>query len=254
MKEKVPVKLEKKHPLAIRWFHWINFPVLSIMIWSGLMIYWAQDSYAPFKVTLFPETFFNWDQPYQDRIAKITEAGKAAPPRTAIESVIEKVNPHLDHRLAEGMGWHFLFMWVFTINGILYVTFLVFSGEWRYIVPQKGTLKSAIHTVLHDLHLRKEPPPRAKFNGAQQIAYTSIVLMGGLAVLSGIAIFKPVQSTPVVNVLGGYYFARIIHFVLMVSFVGFFFVHVSQVIRAGWNNFRAMVTGFELAPVDEEAA
>src|SRR6266568_2961674 len=36
--------LEKKHPLAIRWFHWINFPVLMIMIWSGIMIYWAVDN------------------------------------------------------------------------------------------------------------------------------------------------------------------------------------------------------------------
>jgi hypothetical protein len=34
-------RLEKKHPLAIRWFHWINFPLLGLMIWSGLLIYWA---------------------------------------------------------------------------------------------------------------------------------------------------------------------------------------------------------------------
>ena len=38
-------KLIKKHPLAIRWMHWINFPVLAIMIWSGLLIYWANDIY-----------------------------------------------------------------------------------------------------------------------------------------------------------------------------------------------------------------
>ena len=31
------------HPRAIRWMHWINFPVLSIMIWSGLRIYWSFD-------------------------------------------------------------------------------------------------------------------------------------------------------------------------------------------------------------------
>ena len=35
----------QKHPLAIRWFHWINFPVIFIMIWSGLLIYWANDVY-----------------------------------------------------------------------------------------------------------------------------------------------------------------------------------------------------------------
>jgi len=33
-------RLEKKHLLAIRWLHWINFPLLFLMIWSGLLIYW----------------------------------------------------------------------------------------------------------------------------------------------------------------------------------------------------------------------
>ena len=34
------------HPRAIRWFHWINVPLLTIMVWSGLRIYWAEDVYA----------------------------------------------------------------------------------------------------------------------------------------------------------------------------------------------------------------
>src|SRR5882724_6283203 len=38
-------RIVKKHPLAIRWFHWINFPILAVMIWSGFMIYWANDVY-----------------------------------------------------------------------------------------------------------------------------------------------------------------------------------------------------------------
>jgi hypothetical protein len=42
------LKLVKKHPRAIRWMHWINFPVLTIMIWSGLLIYWG-DSIPPYQ-------------------------------------------------------------------------------------------------------------------------------------------------------------------------------------------------------------
>ena len=34
-----------KHLRAIRWFHWINFPLLAIMIWTGMWIYWANDVY-----------------------------------------------------------------------------------------------------------------------------------------------------------------------------------------------------------------
>ena len=38
-------KIIHKHPLAIRWFHWFNFPILALMIWSGILIYWANDVY-----------------------------------------------------------------------------------------------------------------------------------------------------------------------------------------------------------------
>src|SRR6202035_5485836 len=40
------IRLDKKHPLAIRWMHWINFPVLFTMIWSGLLIYWNDSDNA----------------------------------------------------------------------------------------------------------------------------------------------------------------------------------------------------------------
>jgi thiosulfate reductase cytochrome b subunit len=50
---------------------------------------------------------------------------------------------------------------------------------------------------------------------------------------------------------GGYEWARWIHFWLTMGYVGFFFVHIAQVIRAGWNNFRAMITGYEVTATDE---
>ena len=46
---------------------------------------------------------------------------------------------------------------------------------------------------------------------------------------------------------GGYPIARFFHFWLTVGYVAFFVVHIAQVIRAGWNNFRAMVIGVEVA-------
>ena len=97
-------RLERKHSLATRVFHWANAPVLAVMIWSGLLIYWANDVYAIrlggiTLVQFFPDWFY--------------------------EAL------HLDHRLAEGMAWHFTFMWLFAINGLLYVAYTVWSGEWR---------------------------------------------------------------------------------------------------------------------------
>lgn len=228
-------KLERKHPLAIRWFHWINFPVLTIMIWSGLLIYWANDVYSigpipfipagvytrlhiPSSFHLFPDQFYN--------------------------------GLHIGRRLAEGSAWHFLFMWFFGINGLLYVLYTAISGEWRYLVPNRQSFSEALDVVLHDLYLSRKPLPRRKFNGAQQIAYTSIILMGVGSLITGVAIYKPVQAAWLTALCGGYETARFLHFWLMMGYCGFFLIHITQVIKAGWNNFRAMVTGYELVDVE----
>ena len=56
-------KIVTKHTLAVRWFHWINFPILAIMIWSGLLIYWANDIYkikigGKEIINFFPNSFY----------------------------------------------------------------------------------------------------------------------------------------------------------------------------------------------------
>lgn len=245
--------LKKKHPLAIRWFHWLNFPLLAVMIWSGLLIYWANDIYG-IRVGDHEIVKFLPDNIHADKNGN-NGLNLYAPPAPGWWPKLWRDDPldgqtaptlyKLDHRLATGMGWHFFFMWLFTINGLLYVLYTAISGQWRYLVPQKGTLKHALQTVLHDLHLAKEPP-RQKFNGAQQIAYTMIIVMGIGSVLTGLAIYKPTQLAWLTAMLGGYGAARFIHFWLMVGYVLFFLIHVFQVARAGWNSFRAMVCGYEL--------
>ncbi len=218
--------LEKKHPLAIRWFHWLNFPLLMVMIWSGLLIYWA---YPVYRIGLGDFTLLklNVDQSTWRALK-------------------------LNNRLGEAMGFHFFFMWLFGINGVLYVAYTAISGEWRELVPNRNTLREAWQVVLHDLRITKSPLPRVKFNGAQRIAYTSVVIMGLGSLLTGIAIYKPVQFAWITFLCGGYAMARFLHFWLTVGYVGFFVVHIAQVIRAGWNNFRAMVIGVEV--VDDEVA
>jgi thiosulfate reductase cytochrome b subunit len=213
-------RLEKKHPLAIRWFHWINFPLLALMIWSGVLIYWAYPAYR-IGIGDFTLVKMNLDQ-------------------TTWRSL--KVN----NRLAEGMALHFFFMWLFVVNGVAYVAYTLFSGEWRELVPNRHTLRDAWNVLLHDLRIRKEPLPRTKFNGAQKLAYTGVIVMGLGSLLTGLAIYKPVQLAWLTAMFGGYPTARFFHFWLTVGYVAFFVVHIAQVIRAGWNNFRAMVIGVEV--------
>ncbi len=208
-------KLQLKHLTAIRWFHWINFPLLFLMIWSGVLIYWAYTPYHIGPFHFFPDWFFS--------------------------------TFHIDHRLSDGMALHFTLMWLFGVNGILYVGYTVFSGEWRYLTPQSMSAFGDVWAVvLHDLGIRKEAPPQEKYNAAQQISYTAIILMGAGSLITGLAIYKPVQLHWLTVLCGGYTFARLIHFALTMGYLAFFVVHVAQVARAGWNNFRSMVMGYEL--------
>jgi len=220
----VAKKLEKKHLLAIRWFHWINFPILFLMIWSGLLIYWANPIYS---LRIFGyELFHFFPQGFYEYLG-------------------------IPFRLAEGLSMHFLFMWFFTINGILYISYTIISGEWRALLPLPGSLERALSVTLFDVGLRKKLPPQGKYNDAQRIAYTSVILMAIGSVVTGFAIYKPTQLSWLTYLLGGYEWARWEHFWLMISFVLFFLVHIGQVIRAGWSNFRSMITGYEVVTSED---
>jgi thiosulfate reductase cytochrome b subunit len=228
------IRLEKKHPLAIRWMHWINFPVLFTMIWSGLLIYWNDSDNAykyPHEVyrvgvgpvtllRMFPAWFYTnrfWDMRYH---------------------------------VTEGLAYHFFFMWIFAINGLVYVTYLVASGNWRLMVPTMRSWKEAVQVTLFDLGLSKVHPAVRKYNGAQKIAYTAIILMGAGSLVTGLSIYKPTQVHWITTLLGGYEMARWEHFWLTMGFCGFFLLHVFQVVKTGWNNFRGMVSGMEIRPAD----
>ncbi len=208
------------HPRAIRWMHWINFPLLAIMIWSGLRIYWANDVYvAGIGSWEFFAFFPAW--------------------------VYEGLD--IPFRLAKGMAFHFNFGWLFAVNGLAYGTYLAVSGQWRHLVPdRRAALVEAPQVVAHDLHLRDDLPPQGRYNAAQRVTYTLVVLMGGLIVLTGIAILKPTQANLLTTLFGGYQAARLIHFATTIGFLAFFVLHVVQVARAGLGNFLSMVTGWVL--------
>jgi len=157
---------------------------------------------------------------------------------------------HIKRRLAEGMAFHFVFMWLFAVNGLLYVLYTLFSGEWRYLLPKKNSWREAWLVLLHDLHLRKTAPPQNKYNAAQRIAYSAVIVMGLGSLLTGLAIYKPVQLYWLIFICGGYKTARVIHFALTIGYCLFFVIHIVQVLLAGWQNFISMIRGFEVADTD----
>ena len=216
-------RIEKRHSLAIRWLHWVNFPVLTIMLWSGLLIYWAND-------------------------IEHVKIGPWVPIRFFGEGFYRHL--HVPFRLSEGIAFHLTFVWVFALNGLIYAIYLTVSKSWSHLLPRKGAVRDAFYVFLHDLHLRRTAPETDGYNAAQRIAYTLIVFMGFGSIITGLAIYKSSQFGPLTRLLGGYRLARTMHFYLAVGFVLFFVVHILQVVKAGWKNFRSMIVGYDLVAIE----
>jgi thiosulfate reductase cytochrome b subunit len=134
--------------------------------------------------------------------------------------------------LAGARHWHSAFAWLFVANAAVYVAYLFASGEWRrrLFFPRRDA-RNAWSTLLYDLRLRKDAPsPVGLYNGMQRLAYTGVLTTAPLAVLSGLAMSKPVQLPRLTALLAGYDVARAVHLLVLAALALFTLVHVIQVL------------------------
>ena len=152
-----PRPLVKRYAAVVRLTHWLNAVFLVGMVASGLQIY---NAYAHFGLR-------------GDPLALPNPLGGRPAPHWA----------RLGGWLAGGLNWHFFLAWPFVITGLIYVGFLVFSGEWKSLVFRPRDLGPAVQMQLYYLRLRKDHPVQGKHNALQKGAYTFIVVLGALSVL-----------------------------------------------------------------------
>ena len=143
--------------------------------------------------------------------------------------------------LGGALQWHFAAMWLLALNGIVYVCYGVFSGRFKNrlfpIAP-----RAVLHDVVDAFRGKLAHDDLSVYNTAQRAAYLALILCGIALVLSGLAIWKPVQLQELTALFGGYQGARIVHFLAMALLVGIVFVHVVMVILVP-RTFLIMVTG-----------
>src|SRR5512143_725477 len=143
--------------------------------------------------------------------------------------------------LAGALLWHFAAMWVLVINGIVYVTLGLVTGRFRRkLLPI--TPSQVIADIKAALTFKLAHDDLSHYNAVQKVLYTGVILCGVLIVLSGLAIWKPVQFQELTALFGGYDFARYVHFLAMSAIVGFLVVHVALALLVP-KSLRAMVTG-----------
>ncbi len=205
-----------RHHWIVRVTHWVNAIALPIMIGSGLRIFNAHPAFArpgntfccyPFEGKEIPAvfTFGGW--------------------------------------LGGARHWHFAMMWVLVANGLLYLVFVYLHGEWRDLAPRRGDLRDTWEMLKYYLFVRKDHPLQGKHNALQKGAYFVMPWIGAVAVISGIAIWKPVTLAPLTNALGGYQWARYWHFLAMTAIVVLAVGHVFMVFAVDPYSLRSMTTG-----------
>jgi len=205
-----------EHSAVVRFCHWLNAFALLVMMLSGWRIFIAFPSFGP----RIPE----------HRLLNIPGAIT------------------LGGWLGGALQWHYTFMWVFTATGLIYVGYLLASGEYKMMLFRPRDIPGVWPMVRHYFFFGPEPKQTEAYNALQKLAYTTIVLCGALSVLTGIVILRPVQFSGLAWLMGGFHLTRIWHFVAMCGFVAFIPGHLVMVALHGWNNFMSMVRGWKKDP------
>ncbi|HEY9228999.1 MAG TPA: cytochrome b/b6 domain-containing protein [Gemmatimonadaceae bacterium] len=206
----------KRHHPVVRITHWVNVVALTIMIGSGLRIFNAYPAFArrgetfccyPFERTPIPDvlTFGGW--------------------------------------LAGARNWHFAMMWVLAVNGFVYLAFIYLHGEWRDLVPRRGIVRDSWEMVKFYTTIRKDHPHQGKNNALQRLTYFSLPIIAAMSIVTGLAIWKPVQLAPLTNLLGGFVWARYWHFLAMLLLVVLSVAHVFMVFTVDPYSIPSMITG-----------
>lgn len=131
--------------------------------------------------------------------------------------------------LAGARNWHFAMMWVLVLNGLIYLIFIYLHGEWRDVVPRRSFSRDAWAMTTYYLFIRKRHPMQGKYNALQRGTYFILPWVGAIAVITGIAIWKPVELQWLTNLIGGYVWARYWHFLAMLVLVALSFIHIFMV-------------------------
>lgn len=206
----------RRHHWIVRATHWATFVLIFGMIASGLQIYRAYPRFGepggPYLPNLFQDVAF----PLWSR---------------------------LGGWLAGGINWHFALMWPLVIAGLVYLGYLAVSGEWRKLIFRPRDVRPALEMGKYYLRLREDHPPQGKHNALQKAAYTGTLVLGALSVLTGLAMWKPVQLGWLTAAFGGFQAARYWHFGAVWLFVAFTCMHVVLVFVADPASLRAMITG-----------
>lgn len=143
--------------------------------------------------------------------------------------------------LGGALLWHFAAMWVLAINFTIMLATGLASGRYSSrLLPLSP--REALADVGKALKGSLDHHDLSRYNGVQRLLYAGVLSLILLVVLSGLAIWKPVQFRWLATAMGGFQGARIVHFAAMSGITGFLIVHVVMALLVP-KSLRAMLRG-----------
>jgi thiosulfate reductase cytochrome b subunit len=187
MAKTTPKRPEIRQPIAVVSFHSLNILAVLLMAASGLQIYNANPVFGGRSGFRIPQLFC------------------------------------LGGWLAGGRHWHFAAMWLFAVNMLFYVGYVIWKKRYlkRYVSPADAR---AI--------LQPDNPKRTTY-AWHRLVYSAILPVLLFALLTGPAMFKPAQLGWLVQSLGGWDLLRIFHFATVPLLAVFVVLHSFLAVKSG---------------------
>jgi thiosulfate reductase cytochrome b subunit len=192
------ISRKKVHSPFVRVTHWLNAIAIIVMIGSGWRIY---NNVPIFSWLVFP----GW----------ATLGG----------------DPEITYKLNKDVGfsnallWHFAAMWLFFVNGAAALIYGLWSGRLQKTwLPIK--MAGLVHDIRQALVFKLAHQDITVYNAVQKLLYIGVVAAALLMLISGLAIWKPVQFQTLTWIFYDFQGARLAHFIGMAAIALFLLVHV----------------------------
>jgi Ni/Fe-hydrogenase b-type cytochrome subunit len=204
-------KVRFEHPAVVRVCHWAFALALLVLIGSGLEVFAAFPAFGE----------------------KIPQSDLFVPP-----SVVR-----IGGWLGSALQWHLTFAWLLALAMMVYVAYQVVSRNGRQVLFAAHDVRGVWPMARHYFFFGPRPAVTETYNPLQKLAYSVAVLLILVSLVTGFALYKPVQLSWLIYGLGGFRLTRIWHFAAMCGLLAFIPGHLVMVALHGWKNFAGMWTG-----------
>lgn len=125
--------------------------------------------------------------------------------------------------LSDARSWHFAAMWFFSINLLIYGLYIFITKRWEKRFVSSADVKA----------LQVSQNAKRKTYAWHRVVYSAIIPILILAIVSGIAMYKPAQFDWLADLFVNWQTLRIVHFATVPIVLGFTIVHAILGMKVG---------------------